>query len=63
MNGRRIGAFCGGAFIGQLLARAIFGWVLDVGGAVEKLLIVGGALLLAVVFLGAQIESDRKAEG
>jgi hypothetical protein len=63
MNGQRIGAFCGGAFIGQLAARALFDWILDVGGTVEILLIVGTALALALLFLFAQIESDRKAAG
>jgi hypothetical protein len=61
MNGQRIGAFCGGAFIGQLVARAIFDWILDVGGTVQVFFIVGSALALAVVFLAAQIESDRNA--
>jgi hypothetical protein len=63
MNGQRIGAFCGGAFIGQLAARAVFDWILDVGGTVEILLIVGSAVLLALLFLVAQIESDRKGAG
>jgi hypothetical protein len=63
MNGKRIGAFCGGAFIGQLAARAIFDWILDVGGTLEILLIVGCAVLLALLFLVAQIEDDRKAAG
>jgi hypothetical protein len=31
--------------------------------AVKTLLIVGSAVLLALVFLTAQIESDRKAAG
>ena len=61
MNGQRIGAFCGGAFIGQLAARALFDWILDIGGTVEILLVVGSALGLAFLFLAAQIESDRKA--
>jgi hypothetical protein len=63
MNGQRIGAFCGGAFIGQLAARALFDWILDIGGTAEILLIVGSALSLALLFLYAQIESDRKAAG
>jgi hypothetical protein len=61
MNGQRIGAFCGGAFIGQLAARALFDWILDVGGTVEILLIVGSALSVALLFLYAQIESDHEA--
>jgi hypothetical protein len=63
MNGKLIGAFCGGAFIGQLAARALFDWILDVGGTLEIVLVVGSALLLAVVFLTAQIETERKQAG
>ena len=61
MNGKLIGAFCGGAFIGQLAARALFDWVLDIGGTLEIVLIVGTALLTALVFLAGQISEERKA--
>jgi hypothetical protein len=60
MNGKLIGAFCGGAFVGQLAGRAVFGWLLDVGGTLEVVLVVGSALLVAVVFLAAQIETERR---
>ena len=63
MNGKLIGAFCGGAFIGQLAARALFDWVLDIGGTLEIVLIVGTALLTALVFLAGQISEERKAPG
>jgi hypothetical protein len=60
MNGKLIGAFCGGAFIGQLVARVLFDWILDVGGTAQTLLIVGSALALAVIFLIAQMDEERR---
>jgi hypothetical protein len=59
MNARILGAAVFGAIAGAWLGRAVFKWLLDVGGTLQLILILAVGALGLVLGVAAELERQR----
>jgi len=60
MAARTLGAGFFGAFVGAWLARALFKWILDFEGTLLIVLIVGTAVVGAVVCVAGELGGEQR---